>query len=250
MKKILLPGFIIFGLVLIVFGVTNLLSSNDNDPKKLNKKTTNNMELQEVINLPEPVFSGEMSIEQGLKERRSHRNFSNKALSLQEVSQILWSAYGVSDAESFAGIKLKTAPSAGATYPLEIYLLAGNVDGLAPGLYKYHAEENKLELFLKGDIRKEVSEACLGQRMLNDAPATIIYNVVFERIAERYGDRGIERYVYMDIGHSSQNVYLQATALGMGTCAVGAFNDSQLEKVITPPEDEVVMYLMPFGYTN
>lgn len=250
-KHILLFVAVAMGLVLIVLGVNKLIFSTNNvSDCKNGKIIAKDMEPGETINLPDPVFIGEMSVEQSLKDRRSMRNFKDKTLCLQHVSQVLWSAYGVSDAESFSHIKLKTAPSAGATYPLEIYLMAGNVEGLIPGLYKYHPEENKLSLYLKGDIRSRIAKACLDQRMLKDAPATIIYNVVFERTTQRYGQRGYERYVYMDIGHSAQNIYLQTTALGMATCAIGAFEDDKLTSVIKPPDNEVVMYLMPFGYTK
>lgn len=250
-KNILLFVAVALGLVLIVLGVNKLIFSTNNVSESKNQKIiTEVMEISETIKLPDPVYTGRMSVEESLKERRSMRNFTDKQLSLQEVSQVLWAAYGVSDAESFAHIKLKTAPSAGATYPLEIYLMAGNVERLTAGLYKYHPEKNELSLYLKGDIRSQVAKACLDQRMLADAPATIIYNVVFERTTQRYGQRGLERYVYMDIGHSAQNIYLQTTAMGMATCAIGAFEDDKLTKVISPPENEVVMYLMPFGYTK
>jgi SagB-type dehydrogenase family enzyme len=188
-----------------------------------------------------------MSVEEALHKRRSIRNFENTSLGLADASQLLWSAYGVTFV-SASGREYKTAPSAGATFPLEIYLLAGKVDGLAAGLYRYMPSNHSLKPMREGDLRLDVSTACLGQKMLADAPLTIVFSAVYKRTTDRYGKRGEERYVCMDLGHSAQNVYLQATAMGMGTCAVGAFNDEQLEKILQLPKDEKILYLMPVGF--
>ncbi len=233
-------------ITIVFFGIGKIIFSKNGNTMESEKKQ---VESPENINLPPPSFSGEMSVEESLKLRRSVRSYSDRSLSLEDVSQVLWSAYGVSDSESFR-IKLRTAPSAGATYPLELYLMVGNVEGLSPGIYKYHPESHSLSLHIAGDLRKEVAEACLGQKMLHEAPATIIYKVVYSRITPRYGQRGSDRYVCMDIGHSAQNVYLQTTAMGMATCAIGAFDDDKLTRIIKPQGEEEVLYLMPFGYPN
>jgi len=202
---------------------------------------------KDEIALPSPRLVGSMSIEEALHKRRSIRNFQDRSLSLEDASQLLWSAYGVTYV-SASGREYKTAPSAGATFPLEIYLLAGKVDGLVAGLYKYNPTSHSLIPVREGDIRSDVSKACLGQKMLAEAPLSLIFSAVYKRTTDRYGKRGEDRYVCMDLGHSAQNVYLQATAMGMGTCAIGAFDDEQLEKLLQFPKEEKILYLMPVGF--
>jgi len=189
-----------------------------------------------------PETEGTISVEQALYTRRSRRNFNNTALQVEQLSQILWSAYGISD-----GNRLRTSPSAGALYPLEIYVVIGNVTGIEPGVYKYDSNEHKIIKTIDGDIREELSAAALNQRMVNEAPITVVYIAVFDRITERYGERGRDRYVFMEIGHSAQNVYLQAEALGLGTCAIGAFADDSVSQLLDLPADEVPLYMMPVG---
>jgi SagB-type dehydrogenase family enzyme len=192
--------------------------------------------------LPEPKTDGEMSVEQALDNRRSQRNFQDKAITQEQLSQILWAAYGITSPNG-----LRTAPSAGATYPLEIYAIVGNVEGINPGVYRYIAEENKIIQIVDGDVRTELRNAALNQQMVSDAPASVFYSAVFERITGRYDDRGI-KYAYIEVGHSAQNVYLQAEALGLGTCAIGAFTDSRVREILNLPDNEEPLYLMPFGY--
>ena len=131
---------------------------------------------------------------------------------------------------------------------MEIYIAIGNVTGIAPGIYKYDSEEHSITQTFPGDIREGLSAASLNQSMLIDAPITIIYTAVYSRITERYGDRGRERYIYMEIGHSSQNIYLQAESLGLSTCAIGAFTESQLIRLLRLPPEEEPLYLMPVGH--
>jgi len=251
MKKKLLFTILIVsaGLLFFVFSNKVLFTYGNDKPNSKHYESEKKSEtMDELISLPKPVYSGEMSVEEALLKRRSVRSYKDYKLSLQQVSQLLWAAYGISG--ELYGRKLKTAPSAGATYPLELYLMAGNVDGLTSGLYKYNSEEHSLSLHLKSDIRSEVASACHGQKMLQEAPASIIFNAVYSRTTSRYGERGSERYVCMDLGHSAQNVYLQATAMGLATCAIGAFNDSKLKNIIKPVKEEVVLYLMPVGYED
>jgi len=197
------------------------------------------------IILPEPMFAGDMSVERALAERRSRRDFQERALYKEQLSQLLWAAYGVT--EPMRG--LRTSPSAGATYPLEIYAVVGNVHGLEPGVYRYISDGHKLELVVSGDVRAELMEAAVGQRMVGDAPVTIFYSAVFERTTDIYGERGV-KYVYMEIGHSAQNIYLQAEAMGLGTCAIGAFIDADVRRILNLPDDEEPLYMMPVGYIN
>ena len=199
------------------------------------------------IKLPDPSVIGEMSLNEALSKRRSVREYKDTCITLQEVSQLLWAAYGISDSIKWNGFGLRTAPSAGALYPLELYLVSGNVSGLPAGIYKYRPKGHYLILIKLGEYLSDLCDASLNQEMVKKAPANIVYSAVFSRTTEKYGDRGRERYVCMDLGHSGENVYLQATALGIGTCAIGAFIDKDIAKVIGMPIDEEPLYIMPLG---
>jgi len=200
--------------------------------------------------LPAPKADGTISVEKALTNRRSHRSFQNKAISADQLSQILWASYGVtSPRPEHPNLRggLRTAPSAGARYPLEVYAIIGNVEGIEPGVYKYIAGEHKIMRTVDKDVRNELSEAALGQSMVRTAPASVFYSAIFHRTTEVYGERG-HRYVFMDLGHSAQNIYLQAEALQLGTCAIGAFSDSAIRQVLKLPANEEPLYLMPIGY--
>jgi SagB-type dehydrogenase family enzyme len=202
------------------------------------------------FSMPSPRHSSGMSLEEVLLKRRSVREFRNETIKLEDVSQILWAAYGITSARSHpASLQggLRTSPSAGALYPLEIYLVAGKVNGLEQGIYRYKADGHKLVLSAPGDIRKELAEAALSQNFITDAPASLVFSAVFSRTTGKYGTRGKERYVCMDLGHAAQNVYLQATALGLATCAVGAFTDKMVSNALMLPDNEEPLYIMPIG---
>ncbi len=194
-----------------------------------------------VIPLPAPRKDGPVSLEAAINGRRSVRSFTDDPLTLEKVSQILWSAQGKTNERGF-----RAAPSAGALYPLETYLAAGNVTGLAPGLYRYRVADHALEKVRDGDIRGELSRAAFGQGSLSQAPAVLAFSAIYERTARRYGERAV-RYVHMEIGHASQNVYLQAEALHLGTVAVGAFTDEEMKNTLRLPAQEEPLYLMPIG---
>ena len=196
--------------------------------------------LQKEVKIPSPVLKGRVSLEETLAKRRSRREYKEKALTLQEVAQLLWAAEGMT--ADWGG---RTTPSAGATFPLEVYLVAGNVENLAAGLYHYQPSSHSLVKVLEGDLRKGLARAALGQRMVAEAPVTIVIAAVYQRTTGRYGDRGI-RYVHMEVGHCGQNVYLQAEAMGMGTVAIGAFSDRMVKDVLKIKEEP--LYLMPVGY--
>ena len=202
--------------------------------------------------LPTPILDGDMSVERALANRRSRRDFTNEALSQQQLSNLLWSAYGVTQPNTrsprFRG-GFRTTPSAGAMYALDIYVAIGNVTGIEAGVYKYISEENKIVRTINRDVRAELAAAALGQLMVREAPITIIWTAIYERMAH-YGERGRLRYVYMEIGHSSQNVYLQAEALGLGTCAIAAFSDDRVKRLLELPANEEPLYMMPVGYVE
>ena len=195
--------------------------------------------------LPPPVLESSVSVEEALENRRSHRNFEDRALSAEQLSQILWAAYGVTDPRGF-----RTAPSAGALYPLEIFVVVGSVEGMEVGVYRYVAREHKLIQISELDVREELSDAAWGQSMVREAPVVVVYTAVFSRTTGRYGEERGRRYVYMEVGHSAQNVYLQVETLGLGTCAVGAFADDICGTLIGLDVDaeEEMLYLMPIGY--
>lgn len=207
--------------------------------------------VDEGIDLPEPRLDSDVSVEETLQGRRSIRAYEDKPLTLEEISQILWSAYGITrpieDGPDFLRGGLRTAASAGALYPLEVYLVARNVDGLAPGVYWYKSETHQLAIISSEDRWEALSDAGLNQPHFNTAAAALVYSAVFERNTEKYGDRGRERYVCMDLGHSAQNVYLQAYALKIGTCAIGAFSDMALMQAIGMTREEEPLYIMPLG---
>ncbi|HSW62157.1 MAG TPA: SagB/ThcOx family dehydrogenase [Dissulfurispiraceae bacterium] len=196
------------------------------------------------IRLPAPRLSSNVSIEEALQGRRSIRQYANKPLTLQDVSQLLWSVQGITNERGF-----RTAPSAGATFPLEIYLMANNVTGLSEGIYHYMPANNRLRLVHSKDVARDLTRASLGQSMVHEAGAVIIFGAVFERTTQRYGERG-NRYVYNEIGHASQNAHLQAVALNLGTVVIGAFRDQEVEQILNLEPNVRVLYLMPVGKLN
>ena len=193
------------------------------------------------IELPEPRYESKVSIEEALLSRRSIREYTGEPLTLQEVSQLLWATQGITDPRGF-----RTAPSAGALYPLELYVVVGDVENLAKGVYRYEPQEHELIKVLDGDQRLEVAKAALKQESVEKAAIDIVVTAVYERTTVKYGDRGI-RYVHMEVGHAAQNLCLQATAMNLGTVTVGAFYDEQVTEVLDLPDDEQPLYIMPVG---
>ncbi|TAJ12818.1 SagB/ThcOx family dehydrogenase [Marinilabiliaceae bacterium JC017] len=217
----------------------------------MKEKKSTRQDKEGIINLPSPSYRGTVSVEESLLLRRSVRDYENRALTLQQVSQLLWAAYGVTkeiSSPSFLRGGLKTAPSAGALYPLEIYLVAGDVEGLPAGIYKFIPAGHQLELIIEEDVRKSLARAAYNQTFVGKAPVALFYSAIYERTTRKYGERGRSRYVCMDLGHSAQNVYLQAVAMGLGTCAVGAFNNEMVSNVMMLPRKEEPLYIMPVGY--
>jgi len=194
-----------------------------------------------TIDLPEPKHDSAVSLEQSLLQRRSVREYKDEPLTLQEVSQLLWAAQGFNDPGG-----LRTAPSAGALYPLETYLVAGNVQGLAPGVYRYLPRGHKLERVVEGDKRHALAGAALGQSPVSKAAVDVVFTAVYSRTTGRYGERGV-RYVHMEVGHAGQNLCLQAAALGLGAVPVGAFFDEMVAKTLNLPQDEQPLYIIPIG---
>lgn len=191
--------------------------------------------------LPAARLEGPRSLEETLQERRSVRSYQAEPLTLDELSQLLWAGQGIT-----AGQRFRTAPSAGALYPLELYAVAGNVKGLAPGIYRYEPLEHRLVSHLEGDLRLALCDAALRQSPVRNAPLVLVITGVPERTASRYGERA-GRYVYMEAGHAAQNISLQAVSLGLGTVMIGAFQDQHVRSVLQLSEKEQPLYLIPTG---
>ncbi len=177
-----------------------------------------------------------------MASRRSVRSYTAAPLGLSEAAQLLWAAQGITDAATGS----RSAPSAGALYPLEVYLVADRVGGLAPGVYRYMPAAHALVRVLSSAPKEALFKAALSQQWVVDAPALLVLSGVFGRTTGKYGERG-RRYVYLEAGHAAENVYLQATALGLGTVSVGAFDDQAVRRSLGMSASEEPIYLMPVG---
>jgi SagB-type dehydrogenase family enzyme len=203
------------------------------------KKTT--VSLKGTVKLPSPHDESSISIEEALRKRRSQREYRQAPLSLEQVGQLLWAAQGITHGRGF-----RTAPSAGALYPLETYLVAGEVVNLPSGVYRYLPHKHELAPVLSGDVRKQLCSASLHQEPVCAAPAAIVFSAEFTRSTGKYGRRGI-RYAHMEAGTAAQNISLQAVSLEIGTVVIGAFEDEQVRDVLSMPETEDPLLIMPVG---
>jgi SagB-type dehydrogenase family enzyme len=195
----------------------------------------------EIVRLPTPRFEGPVSVEQTLLARRSMRTFSRDPLTVDDLTQLLWAAQGITHAQGY-----RTAPSAGALYPLELYVVAGHVIGLPTGFYRYRGREHALHIKSPRDLRKEMAAAAHGQRPVERAPASFLFTAVYDRMTAKYGRRGV-RYVDMEAGHAAQNLCLQAVALDLKSVVIGAFQDEALKQIAMIPAEEAPLYLVPVG---
>jgi len=190
----------------------------------------------ETMGLPQPCVSGSMSLEEAINKRRSVRGFEREDLSRQQLGQLCWAAQGITD----RGRGYRAAPSAGALYPLELYMVTGD------GLYQYVPESHSLQRLSEKDLRVELSRAALGQSSIVQAGATMVITAVVQRTAGKYGRRA-ERYCLLEVGHAAQNVLLQAVALGLGAVPIGAYEDGKVHRLLELPEDRQVWYMIPIG---
>jgi SagB-type dehydrogenase family enzyme len=188
------------------------------------------------IELPRPSRQGERSLEETLATRRSVREFADRPLTNAEISQLLWAAQGITHPDG-----LRTAPSAGALYPLEIHVATSS------GHYRYEPVKHELEQRDTADLRRPLHHAALAQDSILEAPAVIVITAVHARTARKYGARA-ERYVHMEAGHAAQNLLLEAVALGLAGVPVGAFDDDQVSKVLRLPDEESPLYMIPVGH--
>jgi SagB-type dehydrogenase family enzyme len=192
--------------------------------------------MPDTITLPTPMMDGEHSLESTLRNRRSVRNFTDDPLTHSEISQLLWAAQGITDPRGY-----RTAPSAGALYPIELYLVT------AEGFFHYDPQGHSLILMIEGDLRGDLCRAALDQKLISEAPVTFVFTVIYERLAVKYGRSRSPRYAHLEVGHSAQNMLLQAVSLDLGATPVGAFNDQQVQSILSLPSDHEPIYLIPIG---
>ena len=207
---------------------------------------------QTIIKLPTPQLKGKVSLEETILRRRSVRRYRKEPLQLSQLSQILWSAQGITGTKAF-----RAAPSAGATYPIEIFVVVGKQSVIASkarqapetllaGIYHYETNSHSLNLHKIADLRPGLASATLDQEFIIDAPVDIVICALYHRTSYRYGRRG-ERYVHMEVGHVGENIHLQAVALGLATVEIGAFNDEDVSRVLEVDEQIKPLYIMPLG---
>lgn len=205
-----------------------------------NQQTQDNMK---TLSLPEPLTDGSSSLEKSLSLRRSVRSFTSTPVSLNSISQLMWAAQGITEPRR----GFRTSPSAGATFPLEVFVVATNVVDLEAGLYQYIIGDHTLEKKIDGDLREPLLASALMQQWISQAAAIVVICADYSRTTARYGERGI-RYVHMECGHVGQNIALQAVAMDLGTTMVGAFYDEQLKDVLQLPDDLEPLYIIPVGH--
>ncbi len=189
-----------------------------------------------------PTTGAAPALERLLARRRSIRDYTAEPLSLEHAAALLWAAAGIT-----APPHLRTAPSAGALYPLQVYLVAGNVIGLAPGVYRHRPEQDAIELLADGDRRRDLADAAFGQPWLAEAPLTLVFAARYARTTWKYRQRGIQ-YVHIEVGHAAQNALLMAVALNLGAAVVGAFDDARVAGVAELNAEETPVYLVPAGH--
>lgn len=180
-----------------------------------------------------------MTLEQTLLKRRSVRQFQDTPLTDAQIGQLLWAAQGITHPDG-----LRTAPSAGALYPLEVYAATQN------GLFRYQPDDHSLERVLDHDPRPDLHQAALHQDPVLNAPLVIVINAVFARTAQRYGDARTPQYVYLEAGHAAQNILLQAVAMELGAVPIGAFYEDQIIEALSLPPEQTPLYLIPVGYSK
>jgi SagB-type dehydrogenase family enzyme len=181
------------------------------------------------IKLPKIIDMKTQSFHQAILSRQSIRDFSQKPLSLEQLSYLIWASTGIQRKQK--GFAFRTAPSAGALYPIETYIVINKVEEIPPGVYHYNISDHYLEELKKGDYRSVITEAALNQPMCYTAAAVFIWTAIFNRSKCKYGQRAY-RYIYLDAGHIAQNLALSASSIHLGTCQIAALYDDQVNKII------------------
>lgn len=196
--------------------------------------------------LPPPKTRAGPSLWTSMGTRRSRRNYAFDPLKQEELSQLLWAASGIT--AQAHGLPLRTVPSAGGLYPIETYVAINRVHGMEPGIYHYYPPEHSLELLRQGDYSNAMAHAALDQKMASTACVVLIWTAVVERAKWKYRQRAY-RYIYLDAGHIGQNVALAAEGLGLGSCAIGALYDDEVNELVgADGEEETAVYLTCVGH--
>jgi SagB-type dehydrogenase family enzyme len=201
-----------------------------------------------MLSLPDPLKAKVRPFTEVLAQRKSTRTFSSKRLSLEQISYVLWACQGKSNIRG-RGSGRRTVPSAGATYPLEIFLVCGDgcIEDIDAGIYHYLCDKHAVKQESAKDVRSELAGACFSQRFVAEAPASVVVAADYARTSMSYGERGV-RYVHIEVGHAGQNIYLACRALGLATVAVGAFNDEDVARTLELALSADPLYVMPVGY--
>jgi SagB-type dehydrogenase family enzyme len=197
------------------------------------------------VSLPTPSRESDVSVEEAIANRRSRREYGPGTIERGELGQLLWAAQGVTaPARGF-----RAAPSAGALYPLEVYVVVGTpgVEGLEAGVYHYRPERHDLTRGRTGEFQSALRAAALDQEVVEAAAVDVVVCAVDERTTGKYGERGSRRYVPMEAGHVGENVYLQAESLGLSTVSIGAFRDERVREIVAAPDDQRPLYILPVG---
>jgi SagB-type dehydrogenase family enzyme len=197
------------------------------------------------MNLEQPLLDGSISLEKTIEQRRTNRSFENKPMAIQQLSQILWAAQGITGVSGFG----RSAPSAGALYPLDVYAVIGkkSIEVLDCGVYHYSPRGHSIRKVADEDRRKDIAIASLRQMWIAEAPVLFVITAEYRRITVKYGNRGI-RYAHMEVGHVGQNIFLQCQALGLTAGIVGAFHDKEVAKIVRANKDHEPLIIMPVGW--
>lgn len=221
-------------IMVVVFALMLIFIQREKEAKDMK-----NSDSIQNVKLPHPAKKGDMSLEEAISKRRSYRFYKEKALSQEQLSQILWAAQGVTEQSR----KSRSVPSAGALYPLEIYVVSEE------GLYRYLSNSHSLEKLSGENLKVSLCDAAGAQECIAAAPADIVIVAAYERTTGKYGERGI-RYVHMEAGHAAENIQLQAVVLGLGSVTIGAFSDEDVAKVLSLAPEYIPLYIIPIGYTK
>lgn len=243
-------GLIIL-LIVVFIGVlfVYLFYQNETNTTTTNSTYNPNRYVINVTYLPAPALSGNTSVETAIQNRRSVRSYSGDSVNITDLSQILWSAQGITDSTR----NLRSVPSAGQVYPLEIYILTGqnSVAGLTEGVYLYVPSNNTIEKTVNGDLRSKLSSIATGQKAVSDAPIDVVITGNYPKMIDKYHDKELcTRFVDLEAGHAGENIYLQAESLGLVTVAIGSFDEVQMKQLLEIPENETPLYIFPIGHGN
>lgn len=239
-EKFIILTIILIGIILVGAGVLFFKTFKIKPISDFSRQ--NSLRKEGEIILPQPRYQSEVSIEEAILKRRSVREYKDKPLTLEEISQLLWAAQGITDPLTGK----RAAPSAGALYPLKIYVM-GQIEGLPVGMYEYNPHNHSLIKVGDKDLKKELTDAAYGQYWIVDAPVNLIFTGNYDIIAAKYGLERAPRYTHMEVGHAAQNVYLQAESLNLGTVVVGGFEIEKVKEILGLLVEEEPLYIMPIG---